>query len=58
MRFGSSAGALVSLLIYFLFVRRLSVRSLMMGAALVPVSFGRTQLILVARANIALGVSD
>lgn len=58
VKFASSAAALFGLLIYRQFLRDVSVKTLMFWATLVSVPLGLTQLILVTRANVALGISD
>lgn len=54
----SSAAALLGLGLYQRYLRHLDVKTLMLGATLVSVPLSLTQVLLVTRTNLSLGISD
>jgi folate/biopterin transporter len=58
VRLASAFAALGGLWLYQRFLKDTDIKKLMLGATLVGVPLGLTQLVLVTRANVALGISD
>lgn len=58
VRLASAAASIVGLWIYQRFFREIDVKTLMLGASLAGLPLALTQLLLVTRVNLALGISD